>query len=328
MNAFLFDKDCNINHLIGKTIAIIGYGSQGSAQANNLKERGLNIIIGLYEGSKSWSKAQNDGFKVMKTQEAVQKAEIIMFLIGDENQARVYKNDIEQFLTKGKYLGFSHGFNIHYSQINPPEYINVFMVSPKGPGAALRKNYLNGSGLPALIAVHNDYSNNTRDIALAYAYGIGCGRSGIIESSFKEETETDLFGEQSVICGGISELIMAGFETLVNAGYNPYIAYIECLYETKAIVDLIIQYGIGGMRERISNTAEFGDYVSGKRIISDKVKTEMKNVLDEVQNGAFARDWIIENQADLVMMNRKRKLQKEELIEKIGKVFRENIKVY
>lgn len=325
MTKFLFERDCDTQCIKNKKIAVIGYGSQGYAQANNLKDSGLDVLIGLYGGSRSWEKAESDGFKVLKTAEAVLSADIIMLLVSDEKQPDVYSKDIERNLKMGQYMGFSHGFNIHFSQIMPPDFVNVFMVSPKGPGLALRANYLNGSGLPCLFAVYQDLSRDTRDIALAYACAIGGGRSGLIESSFKEETETDLFGEQSVICGGISELILAGFETLVSAGYNPYVAYIECLFETKAIVDLIIQYGIAGMRERISNTAEFGDYVSGKAVINNSVRNEMKRVLSDIQSGKFARKWIMENKTGLDYMKMRRKLQKEHPIEKAGKYFRDNI---
>lgn len=325
MQNFLYESDCNLDLLKNKTIAVIGYGTQGHAQANNLRDSGLDIIIGLYETSKSKTRAQDDGFAVLPTKDAVRSADIVMLLVNDEKQAKIYKEEVAPYIREGCYLGFSHGFAIHYDLIRP-ERINVFMVAPKGPGSALRSNFINGSGLPCIVAVHIDINRDTREVALAYACAIGGGRSGIIESSFREETETDLFGEQAVICGGISELIMAGFETLVNAGYDPYIAYIECLFETKAIVDLIVQYGIAGMRDRISNTAEFGDYTSGKRIISKEVRNTMKSVLKDVQTGEFSKKWLLENQADLVSMKMKRKLQKEHQIEDIGRKFRENIR--
>ncbi len=323
---FLYDKDCSLDYLSGKRIAMIGYGAQGQAQACNLRDSGQDIVVGLYDGSRSWKKAEDDGFSVYLTGRAVQLSDIIMIMTNDEKQPEVFKNDIKPFLSKGKYIGFSHGFNIHFSQIIPSDDLNVFMVAPKGPGAALRSRYLASGGLPCLIAVFQDPGGDTRETALAYASAIGGGRAGIIESSFGEETETDLFGEQSVICGGISELISAGFDTLIEAGYNPYVAYIECLFETKAIVDLIIEGGISYMRQRISNTAEFGDYVSGKAVISDDVRKEMKRILGDIQAGEFARKWKEENQSGLAYMKERRKIQEDSLIERIGHNFRKNIK--
>ncbi len=327
MERFLYDRDCNPDWLKNKRIAMIGYGAQGRAQALNLRDSGMDVIIGLYEGSASRQKAKIEGFTVYNTPQAVSRSDVIMLMVNDEKQPDVYSSDIEPNLRNNHYIGFSHGFNIHFSRIKPPGYVNVFMVAPKGPGAALRERYVKGGGLPCLIAVHQDPGKDTERIALAYASAIGGGRSGIIQSSFREETETDLFGEQSVICGGISELICAGFDTLVDSGYSPYVAYIECLFEAKAITDLIFEGGISYMRERISNTAEFGDYLSGRSVISGNVRKEMKRILKDVQSGDFAAKWAEEYKSGFSYMKKRRELQKQSLIEKTGESFRQKIKI-
>ncbi|MGD9679459.1 MAG: ketol-acid reductoisomerase, partial [Vulcanibacillus sp.] len=314
--------DCNLELLKGKTVAIIGYGSQGHAHALNLHESGIDVIVGLYKGSKSWEKAEKAGLKVDTAEQAAKKADIIMILVNDEKQAKLYKEAIEPNLEPGNSLVFAHGFNIHYGQIVPPENINVFMVAPKGPGHTVRTQFQEGKGVPCLIAVHQDSTGNTKDLSLAYAAGIGGARAGILETNFKEETETDLFGEQAVLCGGVTELIKKGFEVLVEAGYAPESAYFECLHEMKLIVDLINQGGLSYMRYSISDTAEFGDYSVGKRIINDDTKEEMKKVLNEIQNGTFAKNWILENQANRPYFMAERRMQSEHQIEKVGKELR------
>ncbi|MBZ4668858.1 MAG: ilvC, partial [Defluviitaleaceae bacterium] len=274
MAKLYYEQDCNLNLLKGKKVAIIGYGSQGHAHALNLHDSGVDVIVGLYEGSKSWAKAEAAGLKVATAAEAAAEADIIMILINDEKQPKLYKESIEPNLTAGKSLAFAHGFNIHYGQITPPADVNVFMVAPKGPGHTVRSQYLEGKGVPCLIAVHQDATGNAKELGLAYAAGIGGARAGILETTFKEETETDLFGEQAVLCGGVSELMKAGFETLVEAGYQPESAYFECMHEMKLIVDLINQGGLSYMRYSISDTAEYGDYSVGKRIITEETKKE------------------------------------------------------
>ena len=289
-----YQEDCNLSMLEGKTIAVIGYGSQGHAHALNLRDSGCNVIIGLYEGSKSWAKAEAQGFEVYTAAEAAKRADIIMILINDEKQAALYKKDIEPNLEEGNMLMFAHGFNIHFNQIQPADYLDVIMIAPKGPGHTVRSQYVEGKGVPSLIAVYQDASGKAKDYALAYASGIGAGRAGILETTFKEETETDLFGEQAVLCGGVTELMKAGFDTLVEAGYAPEMAYFECIHEMKLIVDLINEGGFDKMRYSISNTAEYGDYRTGKRLITEDTRKEMKQVLTEIQDGTFASEFIQE----------------------------------
>jgi len=312
-----YDADADLKNLKGKRIAIIGYGSQGHAQAQNLKDSGLDVIIGLRKG-RSWDQAVKDGFTVSNVKEASNEAHIIQILLPDERQPRVYREEIEPSLKDGDALSFSHGFNIHYNQIVPPENVDVFMVAPKGPGHLVRRVYKQGEGVPALIAVHQDYTGTSFQKALAYAKGIGATKAGVLETTFKEETETDLFGEQAVLCGGTTELIKAGFETLVDAGYKPEIAYFECLHELKLIVDLIYEGGLSWMRESISDTAQYGDLTRGKKIITEETRTEMKQLLKEIQNGEFAREWILENNANRPVFNALNKQEKEHQIEIVG----------
>ncbi|HHV95202.1 MAG TPA: ketol-acid reductoisomerase [Clostridiaceae bacterium] len=297
MAKMYYDSDCNLGILKDKKVAVIGYGSQGHAHAQNLNESGIDVVVGLRPDSKRREQVIKDGLKVMDTDEAAKIADLIMILTPDEVQASIYNESIKPYLKEGKVLMFAHGFNIHFRQIIPPEYVDVVMVAPKGPGHTVRSQYKEGKGVPALVAVHQDASGKAKEYALAYAAGIGAGRAGIIETTFKEETETDLFGEQAVLCGGVTELMKAGFETLVNAGYQPEIAYFECVHEMKLIVDLIYQGGFGYMRYSISDTAEFGDYVTGKRIITEETRKEMKKILEEIQSGEFASKWIAENKA-------------------------------
>ncbi|MFI5358756.1 MAG: ketol-acid reductoisomerase [Halanaerobiales bacterium] len=313
-----YDQDANLELLADKVIAVLGYGSQGHAQAQNLKDSGLNVIIGLREGSRSAETAKADGFEVYPIAEAVKKADIIQILIPDEVQARVYKNEIEPNLAEGNALVFSHGFNIHFGQIVPPENVDVFMVAPKGPGHLVRRTYQEGKGVPALLAVEQDFSGRAFDLGLAYAKGIGATRAGVIQTTFKEETETDLFGEQAVLCGGLTALIKAGFETLVAAGYQPEVAYFECFHEMKLIVDLLYEGGLSNMRYSISDTAQYGDLTVGPRIINEEVKKEMKAVLEDIQSGKFARDWILENAANRPNFNALTRRDEESLLEKVG----------
>lgn len=322
MAKLYYDENADFQLLRGKKIAIIGYGSQGHAHALNLKDSGADVCVGLYKGSKSWEIAEKAGLQVLEADEAVKESDLIMILIPDEKQSKLYKESIESNLTEGKGLIFAHGFNIHFGQIVPPENVDVFMVAPKGPGHTVRSQYEEGKGVPCLIAIHQDYTGKAKDIALAYAKGIGGTRAGVLETTFKEETETDLFGEQAVLCGGVSELIKAGFETLVEAGYQPESAYFECLHELKLIVDLINQGGLEYMRYSISDTAEYGDYSVGKRIITKDTRGEMKKVLSEIQDGTFARNWILENQANRPSFNAIRKNEKEHQVEKVGKELR------
>ncbi len=325
MDAKIFyQEDCNLSILDGKTIAIIGYGSQGHAHALNLKDSGCNVIIGLYEGSKSWAKAEAQGFKVYTAAEAAKLADIIMILINDEKQAAMYKNDIEPNLEAGNMLMFAHGFAIHFNQIIPPANVDVTMIAPKGPGHTVRSEYQAGKGVPCLIAVHQDASGQAQDKALAYALGIGGARAGVLETNFRTETETDLFGEQAVLCGGVCALMQAGFETLVEAGYDPRNAYFECIHEMKLIVDLIYQSGFAGMRYSISNTAEYGDYITGPKIITEDTKKAMKKVLKDIQDGTFAKDFLLDmsaagGQAHFKAM---RKLGAEHPAEKVGEEIR------
>lgn len=318
-----YDQDGDLAVLNGKKVAVIGYGSQGHAQAQNLKDSGVDVIVGLYEGSSSQARAEADGMTVLTAAEAAAQADVIQILVPDETQAALYRSAIAPHLTGGKALMFSHGFNIHYGQIVPPADVDVFLVAPKSPGHMVRRMYQDGVGVPGLIAIHQDASGKARDIAMAYAKGIGCTRAGVFETSFKEETETDLFGEQAVLCGGVTELIKAGFDTLVEAGYAPEMAYFECLHELKLIVDLINEGGLSFMRYSISNTAEYGDYMVGKRIITDETRAEMKKVLSEVQNGEFAKQWILENQANRPVFNATRRREQDSQIEKVGAELRQ-----
>jgi ketol-acid reductoisomerase len=303
MADFLFTADVNPNIIKDKHVAIIGYGSQGHAHAQNLRDSGVQVTIGLYPASPSRAKAEQEGFQVRQTCELAQTADIIMLCTPDVPMANIYKTDIAPYLRENQTLLFAHGFNIHFGTITPPEGIDVAMVSPKGPGPGLRSEYLAGSGLPALVAVHQDSSGQAEQIALSYAWGIGSARAGILKTTFREETETDLFGEQAVLCGGIPTLIEAGVQTLIEAGYTPEVAYFECLHETRLIVDLLYRGGLTYMNKRISETAEWGGYLAGKRLVTDQTRAEMKKILDEIQSGQFAREWIKENEAGLPNMN-------------------------
>jgi len=318
MAKIYYQTDCDVNRLSGKTVAIIGYGSQGHAHALNLHESGVRVVVGLYEGSKSWTKAEQQGLMVATAAKAAEMADVIMILINDEKQADLYKNDIEPHLTEGKALAFAHGFNIHYTQIVPPKNIDVFMIAPKGPGHTVRSEYSAGKGVPCLVAIHQDATGHALDTALAYAAGIGGARAGVLETTFQDETETDLFGEQAVLCGGVTALMKAGFETLVEAGYAPENAYFECIHEMKLIVDLIYQGGFKQMRYSISDTAEFGDYETGKRIVTDETKTAMKQVLREIQDGTFASKWINENKVGRSHFNACRRIEAEHQLEEVG----------
>ena len=325
MANMFYEKDCDLSLLNGKTVAVVGYGSQGHAHAQNLRDSGVNVVIGLYEGSKSAAVAKADGFEVLNTADAVKKADLVMILINDEKQAEMYKKDIAPNLEDGMTLAFAHGFNNHYKQIIVPESVNVIMIAPKGPGHTVRSQYVKGQGVPCLIAVEQDATGNAKDIALAYAMGIGGARGGVLETTFREETETDLFGEQAVLCGGVTALMKAGFETLVEAGYKPENAYFECIHEMKLIVDLIFEKGFSFMRYSISDTAEYGDYTIGPRIITEETKKEMKKVLEEIQTGAFARNWILENQSHRAYFNSRRRLESEHPVEAVGKELREKM---
>jgi ketol-acid reductoisomerase len=322
MAKMYYDKDANLDLLKGKRVAVIGYGSQGHAHALNLKESGVDVVVGLYKGSKSWAKAEEAGLRVAEAADAVKESDLVMVLIPDEKQTKLYKESIEPNLEEGKALVFAHGFNIHYGQITPPAGVDVFMVAPKGPGHTVRSQYEEGRGVPCLIAIHQDASGKAKDYALAYAKGIGGARAGVLETTFKEETETDLFGEQAVLCGGVTELIKAGFKTLVDAGYQPESAYFECLHEMKLIVDLINEGGLSFMRYSISDTAEYGDYVSGKRVITEESRQGMKQILSEIQDGTFARNWLVENQVNRPYFNAVRNKEKAEQIEVVGEELR------
>ncbi len=317
-----YEKDGNLDSLKKKTIAIIGYGSQGHAQAQNLRDNGVNVIISEIPGNENYELAKEHGFTPLTASEASKQADIVQILAPDEVQPMIYEKDLKANLTKGKALVFSHGFNIHFGQIIPPNDIDVFMIAPKGPGHLVRSVFLEGSGVPALLAIHQNPSGQAKKIALAYAKGIGATRAGVIETTFRDETETDLFGEQTVLCGGISELIKASFNTLVEAGYPPEMAYFECCHEMKLIVDLIYRGGLGFMRYSISNTAEYGDYSRGHRIITDETRKEMKKILKEIQSGEFAKEWILENKANRPVFNAARKRESEILLEKTGKELR------
>lgn len=313
-----YDKDIKRGLLKGKKVCVVGYGSQGHAHANNLKESGMNVIVGEVKNGENWKKAVKAGFEVKTASEAIKGADIVMMLVPDEYQADIYRSDIRDNMKKGVYLGFAHGFNIHFGQIVPPSDTNVFMVAPKGPGHLVRAEYLKGSGVPCLVAVHQNPSRNTKAFALAYASAIGGGKAGVIETTFQEETETDLFGEQVVLCGGLTSLITAGYETLVEAGYTPEMAYFECLHEVKLIVDLLYEGGISNMRYSISNTAQFGDLTRGPRVINSSVKNEMRKILDEIQSGSFAREWILECRAGKPVFNALTKKGERHAIEEVG----------
>jgi ketol-acid reductoisomerase len=318
MAKIYYQNDCNLSDLDGKTVAIIGYGSQGHAHALNLHESGVNVIVGLYEGSKSWPLAEDAGLKVYTAREAAKLADVIMILINDEKQKALYETDILPELKAEKTLAFAHGFNIHYGQITPPADIDVIMIAPKGPGHTVRSEYVAGKGVPCLLAIHQDASGNAMKTGLAYALGVGGARAGVLMTTFKQETETDLFGEQAVLCGGVTALMKAGFETLVEAGYEPESAYFECIHEMKLIVDLIYEGGFNRMRYSVSDTAEYGDYQIGKRIITDATKAEMKKVLTEIQDGTFAKNWIDENANGRGNFLTDRKAGTEGLHEKVG----------
>jgi len=326
MAKMYYEKDCDINKLNGKKIAVIGYGSQGHAHALNLRDSGCDVIIGLRKGGKSWPVAEADGFEVYTVSEATQKADIIMILINDELQADMYKNDMAPYLTEGKAIAFAHGFNIRYKQIVPPAGVDVFMAAPKGPGHTVRSQYVAGKGVPCLVAVEQDATGHAYDIALAYLAGIGGARAGILETTMNEETETDLFGEQTVLCGGVVDLMRCGFEVLVEAGYQPENAYFECIHELKLIIDLINKAGIAGMNYSISDTAEFGEYVSGPRVLPhDEIKANMRKVLSDIQDGTFAGKWIAENKNGRTFFNSKRAQLGRHQMEIVGKQLRDEM---
>jgi len=318
-----YEKDVKYDALSGKTVAVIGYGSQGRAQSRNLKDSGVNVLVGLRKGGRSWELARSEGMNVVTIEEAAEAGDVIQILVPDQIQQEVYETSIKMYLKAGKALGFSHGFNIHYHQIIPPEGVDVFMVAPKGPGPLVRRMYEEGKGVPSLIAVYRDYSGKTKDIALSYAKAIGSLRAGVIETTFKEETETDLFGEQAVLCGGVNELIKYGFEVLVEAGYQPEIAYFECLNELKLIVDLIYEGGIINMWRGVSDTAKYGGLTVGPKIITKDVKELMKKALERVQNGEFAREWVLENKSGQVVLKASIEAAENHPIEKVGKALRD-----
>jgi len=317
-----YDDDADLTLLDGKTVAIIGYGSQGHAHSLNLKDSGVTVVVGLREGSASEAKAKEHGLEVMPVADAASRGDLVMILVPDELHREVYENEVKDGIAEGNMLLFGHGFSIHYGEVQPPPGVDVALIAPKGPGHLVRRQYLEGSGVPGLIAVEQDATGNAQALALAYAKGIGCTRGGVIETSFKDETETDLFGEQAVLCGGASELVQAGFETLVEAGYDPQMAYFECLHELKLIVDLMYEKGLAGMRYSISNTAEYGDYTRGKRVITDDTRANMKQILKEIQDGDFAREWIAENRAGQENFKRMRAEQAASQVEETGKELR------
>ncbi|MEE8204623.1 MAG: ketol-acid reductoisomerase [Dehalococcoidales bacterium] len=323
MATIYYDKDCDLKLLEGKVIGTVGYGSQGHAQAQNLRDSGLEVVVAEVEGTANYQKARDDGFEVMTTYDMAKKSDIIVMLAPDTMQKAIYHESIEGGLKAGNMLMFAHGFNIHYGQIVPPEDVDVTMIAPKCPGHMLRQLYTEEIGPPALVAVQQDASGRARDIALAYAKGIGCSRAGVLETTFAEETETDLFGEQAVLCGGVSSLVKAGFETLVEAGYQPEIAYFEVMHELKLIVDLFYKGGLGYMRYSVSDTAEYGDYTRGPRVIDDVVKDEMAEILAEIQDGSFAKEWILENQAGRPVYNALKRMEQEHLIEEVGAELRQ-----
>jgi ketol-acid reductoisomerase len=317
-----YDQDADLGLLRQKRIAVIGYGSQGHAHALNLKDSGQDVVVGLYKGSKSWAKAERDGVRVTTVAEAAQMADIVMILLPDQAHRAVFEDAIRGALTRGKTLMVAHGFSIHFNQVVPPSDVDVAMIAPKAPGHIMRDLFVQGPGVPALLAVHQDVSGRARDVALAYAKGLGCTRAGVIETTFREETETDLFGEQTVLCGGVSALVKAGFETLVEAGYQPEIAYFECLHELKLIVDLMYQGGLAYMRYSVSDTAEYGDYSRGPRVIDERVRAEMRKILGEIQSGAFAREWVLENQANRASFLAMRRVEAGHPIEEVGRRLR------
>ncbi len=318
-----YDKDADLSIIQNRKVAIIGYGSQGHAHANNLKESGVSVVVGLREGSASADKARNAGIDVADVEAAVKQADVVMILAPDEHQARLYREKVEPNLKQGATIAFAHGFNIHYGQIEPRADLDVIMVAPKGPGHLVRSTYVEGGGVPSLIAIHQNSSGQAKELALSYASANGGGRAGIIETTFREETETDLFGEQAVLCGGLTSLIQAGFETLTEAGYSPEMAYFECLHEVKLIVDLIYEGGIANMRYSVSNTAEYGDFVSGPRVINDESRKAMKEILEDIQTGRFAREFILENQANAPTLKARRRLSREHEIEVVGERLRD-----
>ncbi len=317
-----YDQDADLSLLRGKKIAVVGYGSQGHAHALNLKDSGQDVVVGLYKGSKSWPKAEKDGLRVATVAEAAQMADIIMVLLPDQVHRQTFEESIRGALAKGKTLMMAHGFSIHFNQVVPPADVDVSMIAPKAPGHIMRDLFVQGPGVPGLLAVQQDVSGKARDVALAYGKGVGCTRAGVIETTFKEETETDLFGEQTVLCGGVSALIKAAFDTLVKAGYQPEVAYFECMHELKLIVDLFYQGGLAYMRYSVSDTAEFGDYSRGPRIVDDHVRAEMKKILGEIQSGQFAREWVLENQANRASFLATRRVEAEHPIEEVGKRLR------
>ncbi|MGL5439332.1 MAG: ketol-acid reductoisomerase [Filifactoraceae bacterium] len=325
MSKMYYDKDCNMEMLKGKTVAVIGYGSQGHAHAQNLRDTGVDVVVGLYEGSKSGEVAKADGFTVLNVAEATKAADIVMLLVNDEKMRGIYEEGVKPNLSAGMTLCFAHGFNIHFKEIVPPTDVNVIMIAPKGPGHTVRSQYEEGRGVPCLVAVENDATGDAKEIALAYASGIGGGRGGILETTFKEETETDLFGEQAVLCGGVTALMKAGFETLVEAGYQPESAYFECIHEMKLIIDLVVKGGLSMMRYSISDTAEFGDYTTGHRLITDETKKEMKQVLSEIQDGSFAKKWLKENADGRPTFVKMREEEAKHQVEVVGKDLREKM---
>ena len=326
MAKMYYDEDANLSVLEGKTIAVLGYGSQGMAQSQNLRDSGLNVVVGLRKGSQSWKRAEEDGMRVLELDEACKIADVIHILLPDEKQAEVYKKTILPHLKEGMAMGFSHGFNIHFKQIVPPAGVDVFMAAPKSPGHSFRKAYIDGMGVPGLFAVAQDGTGKAREIALAFSKGIGCTKAGVLETTFREETETDLFGEQAVLCGGLTQLIQVGFETLVEAGYQPEIAYFECFHEMKLIVDLLYEGGMEYMRYSISDTAEYGDYMSGPRVIDEHVRENMRSVLKDIQEGVFAKSWLLENQVGRPEYGAKKERAKEHLIEEVGQELRAHMK--
>ncbi|YCA09085.1 ketol-acid reductoisomerase [Bacillus sp. AK128] len=319
-----YDQDISLEALKGKKVAVIGYGSQGHAHSQNLRDNGFDVVVGLRPGG-SFEKAKSDGFQVLSVAEATRAADVIMILLPDESQPKVFKNEIEPYLTSGKALAFAHGFNVHFNQVVPPADVDVFLVAPKGPGHLVRRVFVEGGGVPALFAVYQDASGQAKDLALAYAKGVGGGRAAVIETTFEEETETDLFGEQAVLCGGVSALVKAGFETLTEAGYQPEVAYFECLHELKLIVDLFYESGLEGMRYSVSDTAQWGDFTAGPRVVNDSTKAEMKKILSEIQNGEFAKGWILENQANRPVFNAINRKESQHPIEVVGRELREKM---
>ena len=317
-----YDQDADLGFLRGKKIAIIGYGSQGHAHALNLKDSGQDVVVGLYKGSPSWAKAEKDGLRVSTVNEAAQQGDVIMILLPDQTQRAVFEREIKGGLAKGKMLMFAHGFNIHFNQVVPPPDVDVSMIAPKAPGHMMRDLFTQGPGVPALLAVQQDVTGKAKDMALAYGKGVGCTRAGVLETTFKEETETDLFGEQAALCGGISHLIKAAFDTLIEAGYQPEVAYFECMHEMKLIVDLFYQGGLAYMRYSVSDTAEYGDYTRGPRVVNDQTRAEMKKILGEIQSGQFAREWVLENQANRPSFLATRRREAEHPIEEVGKRLR------